>query len=350
MIYLSSQLTNIYWDLMKTIFDKRLGITFLKGRWTVQFHLLISSESVLKFIGKHPDSTSLLVELLDKKQTPYSAIQPKLRLQDLANIQNLDTTFLKSFLFYFGASTFSEQADMLKIPNKVVTGSIIERVLQLSAISTDSNAFRKAVDDLIKRNDIGPLCCYLEPKLKDWIKRGNLNDDRELVTKVMFQISLSAMPRYLSDTEIAVPIINVDSKKIFIANGYIDLLVAEIKDTSHDPKAKKKRFVFEFKKGGSSWESMGNKAKKVEAMSETQLLALACGGSDITSDKEKSMAQILEGAKTQLLNYVKSLETNDILDQNELETFAFVVMTVDSRKFLHRNLETITSKAPRSEV
>ncbi|KAF9085347.1 hypothetical protein BGX27_003489, partial [Mortierella sp. AM989] len=304
------------------------------------------SESVLKFIGRHPDSTSLLVNLLDNNHVSYSEVQHNIRLQDLANFQNLDQSFLKSFLFYFGALTYSEQPNMLKIPNKVVARTIIERVLQLSAISIDSNAYKKAIDDLIKLNDIRPLCSYLEPKMKDWIKLGNLYDDKELVTKIMFQVSLSAMPRYLNDTEVSVPIINVDCKKAHIGNGYIDLIIAEVKDTTQETKPKK-RFVFEFKckgvnflslKGGSSWEQMENKAKKVEAMSEKDLLALTCGGSDCTSDKGKSIGQILEGAKSQLRNYLENLEVNDILDQNELETVAFVVMTVGSRRFLIRNV------------
>ncbi|KAF9399986.1 hypothetical protein BGZ76_007807 [Entomortierella beljakovae] len=126
---------------------------------------------------------------------------------------------------------------MLKIPNKVVEKTIIERVLQLSAISVDSNAYKKATDDLVKLNDIEPLCSYLELKLRDWIKLGDLGNDKELVTKVMFQVSLSALPHYSNHSEVAVPILNVNCSAESITSGYIDLLLMEVKDV-----APKKRF------------------------------------------------------------------------------------------------------------
>jgi len=336
------------------------------------FHLIDPnnelSESVLMFIGKHVDSTSLLAELLETKQTPYIEIQQNIRLLDLANIDNQSITFLKSFLFYFGALTFADRSGYLRLPNVVVTKTIVERVLQLCAIRISSSAFQKAVRDLTKHDNIDSLCSYLEPRLKDWIKRGNLSDDRELVTKVMFQASLSTIPHYLSETEVHVP--KVYSHKQYTSSGYIDLLLVETKPISVG--GRPKRFVFEFKckgvnfldlgkfyfffifenscmciffilyhthcfiEGGNTWEDMDAKADEIEAMSIEELFQLKCGGIDKTPDQGKTVQQIFEAAVKQLMSYVKGLQTQE----NEFDTIAFVVLTVGSRRFIYDKIQT----------
>ena len=79
-------------------------------------------------------------------------------------------------------------------------------------------------------------------KLKEWIKKGNLYDDRELVTKVMFHVSLSVIPNYLNETEVP---INIYGDRVRVNTHYADLLIAETRPVSDG--AKKNRFIFEFK-------------------------------------------------------------------------------------------------------
>ncbi|KAF9201189.1 hypothetical protein BGZ49_008578 [Haplosporangium sp. Z 27] len=312
------------------------------------------NESVLKFIGRHSDSTWLLAELLEKKEIRFASIQTSIRLQDLANIENNDTQFIKSFLFYFGALTFSDRPGWLMIPNTVVTKTIVERVLKPCTINTDSNAYRKAISDLIDKEDIGSLCQYLQPRLKEWIKRGNFGDDRELVTKVMFQISLSTIPQFLSDTEVAVPKIKATSQKYYTPTGYIDLLLVETRRPNKNPR----RIVFEFKckevsylntlpftvhpihlktPKDRSWEALEMKAKDIEILMDEELLDVKCA--DSTNDNGKSMRQILKEAEVQLKEYMRGLVARDPQDGEEFETTGFVVLTVGSRRFLYNKVE-----------
>ncbi|KAF8971988.1 hypothetical protein BGZ46_010181 [Entomortierella lignicola] len=271
------------------------------------------NESVLKFIGRHSDSTWLLAELLEKKEIRFASIQTSIRLQDLANIENNDTQFIKSFLFYFGALTFSDRPEWLMIPSNV-----------------------------------------LQPRLKEWIKRGNFGDDRELVTKVMFQISLSTIPQFLSDTEVAVPKIKATSQKYYTPTGYIDLLLVETRKPNKNPR----RILFEFKcKGVSylntlpftvhpthlktpkdrSWEALEMKAKDIEVLMDEELLDVKCA--DSTNDNGKSMRQILKEAEVQLKEYMRGLVVRDPQGGEEFETTGFVVLTVGSRRFLYNKVE-----------
>lgn len=150
--------------------------------------------------------------------------------------------------------TFTNDSKLLRVPNALVTETIINQACRLHKINT-AIAFKTAVEDLIANNRIDLLCSYLEPKLKDWIKRGNLHDDRELVIKAIFQVSLSVLPSFFSDTEVSVPIINVRGKKQYTRSGYIDLLEVETKPVSSG--AKPKRFVFEFKSKGVNYLELG---------------------------------------------------------------------------------------------
>jgi hypothetical protein len=304
------------------------------------------SEGVLTFIGRHPDSITILVGLLESGQTPFVGnIQENLRLMDLANIENQSDLFIKSMLFYFGALTFAERPGTLCLPNVVVKKTIVERVLQLSAIGKSSDAFRSAINKLLVDNEIEPLCCYLEPRLKEWIKLGNLYDDRELVTKVMFQVSLSTIPNYFGETEVAIPVVNVHGEKA----GFADLLLAET--TSSSSKTTLKRFIFEFKcKGvnfldlprhlgeGCSWDVMDAKANHVEKMSIKKLLKLKCGALE-KYDKGKTVQQILDEAVKQLEDYMNGLQKRDKQQKKAFDTVAFVVLTVGSRKLLWKRVQ-----------
>ncbi|RUS17351.1 hypothetical protein BC937DRAFT_90086 [Endogone sp. FLAS-F59071] len=85
-------------------------------------------------------------------------IQQNIRLADLVNVSSQETDFLKSFLLYFGALTFTDQPSLLRLPNTVVTKTIIERVLQLCNIRTSLDAFRNAVNELITKDNRPPGC------------------------------------------------------------------------------------------------------------------------------------------------------------------------------------------------
>ncbi|RUS20855.1 hypothetical protein BC937DRAFT_94202 [Endogone sp. FLAS-F59071] len=132
--------------------------------------------------------------------------------------------------------------------------------------------------------------------LKEWIKLGNL-EDREVVTKVMFEVSLSIIPRYFNDAEVPV---KVEGMKI----GYLDLLIVEIKPASAG--AKTKHFVFEcsFLLGGDRG--------KVEAMSIDEVLKLKCSNYE-QYDQGRIMQAILNAGDRQLKEYVQGLGSGKLL-------------------------------------
>ena len=77
------------------------------------------NRSFLTFLGKHGDSSLLLAELLENKQTLHVGIHQSMYLFELAKIDSQDG-MLNSLLFYFGALTFADQQGHLCISNAVV--------------------------------------------------------------------------------------------------------------------------------------------------------------------------------------------------------------------------------------
>jgi hypothetical protein len=82
------------------------------------------------------------------------------------------------------------------------------------------------------------------------------------------------------------------------------------------------RFVIKLllTKSGSNnnWEVMEQRAKKVEAMSISDVCQLKCGNAE-RFDKGKTIEDIFNDARKQLLNYVHNLK-------DDFHTSAFVVM------------------------
>ncbi|RHZ82143.1 hypothetical protein Glove_114g107 [Diversispora epigaea] len=132
----------------------------------------------------------------------------------------------------------------------------------------------------------------------------------------MFHVSLSMIPNYLSDTEIP---INIYSDRKLIKTCYADLLIAETRPASDGC--------------NRNCDVMESRVNKVEAMSECDLRQLKCGNGE-QFDKSKTMEQILNDGREQLLVYVHNLNEQDIRNHYEFVTSVFVVLTVGSRKFL----------------
>ncbi|GBB89570.1 hypothetical protein RclHR1_01630008 [Rhizophagus clarus] len=191
---------------------------------------------------------------------------------------------------------------------------------------------KHGINSLLNDHNIDELCLYIESKLKEWIKRGNLRDDRELVTKLMFHTLLSNIPNYFVDTEVP---IDVCHNKVKSCTLFADLLIVEAKSANN---AKQNQFIIEFKNkninfldlrirgSNSNWEIMEQKAKKVETMSISDLRQLKCGNAE-QFDKGKTIENIFDDACKQLLNYVHNLK-------DDYHISAFVVMSVGSRRLI----------------
>jgi len=207
------------------------------------------NDSILGLIAKRPDSFALLAELLDKGQTEYNhdTIQNGFRLSYFRDMQADSIDYLKSFLVYVGSLTFSKDRGFLCVPNFVVHQTIIKRINQIFRINTESHAFKAAIDQFLTKDSIELLCTYLEEKFRSMIKKGNLGEHNELVTKTIFHSSLSRTPYLLSDTEVEVPKTNICGQRVLGKNGYIDLLTVDPKPVTGK---KPRRYVIGFKNKG----------------------------------------------------------------------------------------------------
>ncbi|CAG8649949.1 9067_t:CDS:2 [Gigaspora rosea] len=159
--------------------------------------------------------------------------------------------------------------------------------LQSKKLKGNTNPLKNCIDGLLTAHNIDELCAYVQSKLKD-------------------------LPNYLVDTEVPVEIYR---NKVKVYTLYADLSVAEIKAASNA------------KRCNNNWETMEEKAKKVEKMSKNEIRQPKCGNSE-KFDKGKTIQTIFDEAGRQLLNYV-----NNLKDDN-YETSAFVVMSVGSRKLI----------------
>ncbi|KAF9157938.1 hypothetical protein BGX20_003650 [Mortierella sp. AD010] len=173
-------------DLEKTTDKKELEpvalLSGIEGLTDIESRILVKVSQQ----GRHPDSPFLLAELLENNETSCADVRSGIRLADLANVEKMDKDHLKSSLF------------MLEV-----------LLFRVAAI----DAHKKTIKDFFDSDDAGPLCEYLELKLKEWVTQGNPCDDRELVTKVMFHISFSNLLRYLCQTEVPAPAVtNVATK------------------------------------------------------------------------------------------------------------------------------------------
>ena len=177
-------------------------------------------------------------------------IHTSLRLADFADNRGNSIVPLQSFLFYLEALTFGDKPGILRVPNIVVTDTIIQRVNQLCHINTELDDFKMATNKLLTQDSIESLCFYLEGKFKDLIKRGNFARHNELVTKMLFHSCLSRIPHFLSDTEVRVPQISVSGRRVPGKHGYINLLIAEAKPATN---GMRKRFVIEIKNKGINY-------------------------------------------------------------------------------------------------
>lgn len=116
----------------------------------------------------------------------------------------------------------------------------------VSPPDSNINPLKNAINDLINNHNIESLCLYVERKLKELIKKGNLYDDRELVTKVLFHaLFLDNIPNHSVETE--VPINDYRDEIKESSTLYADLLIVEVKSINN---AKKNRVVLEFKNKG----------------------------------------------------------------------------------------------------
>ncbi|CAG8586634.1 20826_t:CDS:2 [Rhizophagus irregularis] len=204
----------------------------------------------------------------------------------------------------------------------------IHVIIDFKKCNTNS-LLRHGINSLLNDHNIDELCLYIESKLKEWIKRGNLYEDRELVTKVLFHALLSDIPNYYVDTEVPIDICHNVSL-------YADLLIVELKSADN---TKRNRFIFEFKNksvnfldlrisgNNCNWEVMEQRAQKVETMSISDVRRLKCGNAE-RFDKGKTIEDIFSDARKQLLNYIHNLK------DNSFHTSAFIVMSVGSRRLI----------------
>lgn len=87
-----------------------------------------------------------------------------------------------------------------------------------------------------------------------------------------------------------------------------------------------------------NWEVMEARADKVEKMTKDDVLQLRCGNAE-KYDKGKTIKEVFDNGRQQLLEYVHNLRKNDNQNHCKFATTGFVLMTVGSRKLLWEKVE-----------
>ena len=93
-------------------------------------------QSKLEYVANLPGGLDLVIALAQKgHEVNVPDIVDRFGLSDMLSDQSKDRTFIASFLYYFGVLTLAgetEQGELrLKVPNIVMQGMYVERVLQM---------------------------------------------------------------------------------------------------------------------------------------------------------------------------------------------------------------------------
>ena len=159
----------------RTVYNPTLAFYFLlelqeSGRYPRQLldANLSADELKLRNLGRVASGKKALIDLIQTgKPVEVDQVADHFRLSDLLRASPTDTTFLGSFLYYFGMLTFAGDASwgglLLDVPNLVVRKLYIDEVERfLLPDDGDRSDARRPALALMHGGDIGPLARFIE--------------------------------------------------------------------------------------------------------------------------------------------------------------------------------------------
>jgi len=164
-------------------------------------------QSKLEYVANLPGGLDLVIALAQKgHEVNVPDIVDRFGLSDMLSDQSKDRTFITSFLYYFGVLTLAgetEQGELrLKVPNIVMQGMYVERVLQMML---PNPVMRDQGVDAAKRvyqfGEIEPVCRFVEEIYFSAFSNRDYAQVNELTVKTCFLTLLYNDLLYIMDSE-----------------------------------------------------------------------------------------------------------------------------------------------------
>jgi hypothetical protein len=236
-------------------------------------------QSKLEYVANLPGGLELVIALAQKgHEVHVPDIVNRFGLSEMLSDQSKDRTFIASFLYYFGVLTLAgetEQGELrLKVPNIVMQGMYVERVLQMVL---PNPVIRDRGVDAAKRvyqfGEIEPVCRFVEEVYFSAFSNRDYALANELMIKTAFLTLLYNDILYIMDSEPE------------LERRYADLTMIIRPDMRH---GKILDVLIEFK--FLSLKTLGLKGEQLRAMTPEALFDLP----DVKQALEEGKAQVID--------------------------------------------------------
>jgi len=168
---------------------------------------LAVDDSKLEYIAQIHKGRELLMNLVKSEyQINTPRISKRFGIKEMITDKSKDSTFLVSFLYYFGVLTLAgetSQGDIiLKVPNLVMQGLYVDRVQKmLLPEPEDRDDGEFAAKYVYQKGNIEPLCSFVENRYFTVFKNRDYRWANELTVKTAFITLLYNDILYMIDSE-----------------------------------------------------------------------------------------------------------------------------------------------------
>ena len=168
---------------------------------------LAVDDAKLKYIAQVPKGSDLLMSLMEKdQQVVAEKISKRFGIEEMLTDKSRDSTFLASFLYYFGVLTIAGDTEdlkvILKVPNLVMQSLYVERVQKMLLPEPDDRDDGKLAAELVyQKGDMSPLCRFMEERYFKVFHNRDYRWANELTVKTAFLTLLYNDIIYIMDSE-----------------------------------------------------------------------------------------------------------------------------------------------------
>ena len=169
---------------------------------------LAADEGKLDYLARTAAGKDAVVDVI-RKETPLEIPQifDRFKLHTLLDRSDQDTSFLGSYLYYFGMLTLKRERTAhrnleLVVPNEVVRGLYLERIRELLIPLGDSRiAADKILATFWRDGNLLPLCDFVEATLFPTFSNRDATWANELTVKTVFLMLLRHEVAYITHSE-----------------------------------------------------------------------------------------------------------------------------------------------------
>lgn len=266
---------------------------------------LAADEGKLEYLGQIVTGRQAVIDALQSDEPlVIDALSERFTLSAMLARLSQDTTFLASYLYYFGmltiAGTDAHRRVHLVPPNLVMKKLYADQILRfLLPLGTERNEATAAVDKLIIEQQLPPLLTFVERKLFPIFSNRDYRWMNEFAVKMAFTTLLFNDINYAIFSEPE------------LSRGYADLCLLLRPDARP---YKLFDLLFEFKY--VPLDALGMNGEQVKNMAEQELL------------QKTPVKNAFKEARTQLTRYTRVLQDR-LGDQLKLKTYLVVSIGFD---------------------